>query len=466
MTDNANDTGTSGGDQDPADPPIATLRRWAQQQLVHQGDPAITAAWSEREVEAERALAQRIRDNERLRRWKRVQADSDAEDRALRTDRAIGKADVADLLTARKALAVQRRMTSAHARLASLYRHRTWSLVTLAGVVLAGMLWSATNVQHNIAPGGAGDPLYWFSYLVEVMISACLAVIMIGTNKVGEYGITDDRRMVAAAELALLGLTVALNTYPYWHQGLTMAGVGVHAVPPVMVGVALMTHHGASVRYGQAIKIQADMVPGDNLPLITADTHSDAYSGFSGGHTYEEHLRRTDTPADVRIADTPTLSAISGNVRGSLRPRSRNAAVGLRPHPRLHSAGARRLQRGSAPISVEADHRTRPATDLDAGVQAVASDLRNAIAQTVTGPGPRSQWKIDRQRILQIAEQHPSWSNTRIADAYGCSPSAIDKIFRVMPRPGRDPHPILTEADREQIAIDHPGWSDRQIADA
>lgn len=36
------------------------------------------------------------------------------------------------------------------------------------------------------------------------MISACLAVIMVGTNKVADYGITDDRRMVVTAELALL----------------------------------------------------------------------------------------------------------------------------------------------------------------------------------------------------------------------------------------------------------------------
>lgn len=114
------------------------------------------------------------------------------------------------------------------------------------------MLWSAVNVQHNIAPGGATDPLFWFSYLLEGMISVCLIIIMIGTNKVAEWGILDSARQVALAELGLLSLTVILNTYPYlrsaqWYE------VGVHAVAPVMIGVSLLIHNAASHRYGQAI---------------------------------------------------------------------------------------------------------------------------------------------------------------------------------------------------------------------
>jgi hypothetical protein len=144
-------------------PDLAGLRRWAREQVAYQHDPAITAAWSPGEVAATRTLAERIRASERHREWKRAQAAAEAEDLALRTQRAIDKTDTADRLTARKALATQRRMTSAHARLASLYRHRTWSLVTLSGVVVAGMLWSAANVQHNIAPGGVADSAIWWS---------------------------------------------------------------------------------------------------------------------------------------------------------------------------------------------------------------------------------------------------------------------------------------------------------------
>ncbi|WP_040796106.1 hypothetical protein [Nocardia higoensis] len=224
----------------------------ARGRLAYQFDPALTEALSESELQAERELAERIREQDREQRWKEVQAAAVASDQARQTAEVIAKADMRDLLLARKAIAAQRRESSPHAKLASLYRHRAWSLRALAGVVAAGMLWSAVNVQHNIAPGGATDPLYWFSYLLEGMISVCLIIIMIGTNKVAEWGVVDNRRQVAAAEMALLSLTVVLNTYPYMRAG-QWYEVGVHAIAPVMIGVALLIHDAASSRYGLAI---------------------------------------------------------------------------------------------------------------------------------------------------------------------------------------------------------------------
>lgn len=224
----------------------------ARGRLAYQFDPALTEVLSESELHAERELAERIREQDREQRWKEVQAAAAASDQARQTAEVIAKADMRDLLLARKAIAAQRRESSPHAKLASLYRHRSWSLRALAGVVAAGMLWSAVNVQHNIAPGGPSDPLYWFSYLLEGMISVCLIIIMIGTNKVAEWGVVDNRRQVAAAEMALLSLTVVLNTYPYMRAG-QWYEVGVHAIAPVMIGVALLIHDAASARYGLAI---------------------------------------------------------------------------------------------------------------------------------------------------------------------------------------------------------------------
>ncbi|MEV5837003.1 hypothetical protein [Nocardia sp. NPDC052112] len=224
----------------------------ARGRLAYQFDPALTEALSEDELVAERELAEKIRGEDRAQRWKQVQAAAAAADRSRQTTEAIEKADIRDLLVARKAIAAQRRESSPHAKLASLYRHRGWSLRALAGVVAAGMLWSAVNVQHNIAPGGPSDPLYWFSYLIEAMISVCLIIIMVGTNKVAEWGVIDNRRQVAAAEIALLSLTVTLNTYPYLRDG-EWYETGVHAVAPVMIGVALLIHDAASARYGLAI---------------------------------------------------------------------------------------------------------------------------------------------------------------------------------------------------------------------
>ncbi|MQY31790.1 hypothetical protein [Nocardia aurantia] len=224
----------------------------ARGRLAYQFDPALTEALSEDELTAERQLAEKIRVEEREQRWRHVQALSEASNHARKTSQEIAKADMRDLLLARKAIAAQRRESSPHAKLASLYRHRSMSLRALAGVVAAGMLWSAVNVQHNIAPGGPSDPLYWFSYLLEAMISVCLVIIMVGTNKVAEWGIIDSRRQVAVAEGALLALTVGLNTYPYMKSG-GWYDVAVHAVAPVMIGVALLIHHAASSRYGLAI---------------------------------------------------------------------------------------------------------------------------------------------------------------------------------------------------------------------
>ena len=241
----------------------------ARGRLAYQFDPALTDALSEDELRAERELAERIREQDREQRWKHTQAMAQASDRARQTTEAIEKADMRDLLLARKAMAAQRRESSPHAKLASLYRHRSWSLKALAGVVAAGMLWSAVNVQQNIAPGGPSDPLFWFSYLLEAMISVCLIIIMVGTNKVAEWGVIDNRRQVAVAEMALLGLTVTLNTYPYVRDG-RWYDAAVHAVAPVMIGVALLIHDAASARYGLAITRATSQVrdlpdPAENL---------------------------------------------------------------------------------------------------------------------------------------------------------------------------------------------------------
>ncbi|MFE3188169.1 hypothetical protein ACFXHA_04115 [Nocardia sp. NPDC059240] len=241
----------------------------ARGRLAYQYDPALTDALSETELVAERDLAERIREQERAQRWKQAEAAAGQADRARQTTEEIEKADIRDLLLARKAIAAQRRESSPHAKLASLYKHRAWSQRALAGVVAAGMLWSAVNVQHNIAPGGASDPLYWFSYLLEGMISVCLVIIMIGTNKVAEWGVIDSRRQVVVAEMALLSLTVILNTYPYIKTG-SWYDVAVHAIAPVMIGVSLLIHNAAAGRYGLAIVRATDQIrdlpdPGEQL---------------------------------------------------------------------------------------------------------------------------------------------------------------------------------------------------------
>ncbi|GGK64047.1 hypothetical protein [Nocardia camponoti] len=235
----------------------------ARQRIAYQSDPALTDALSEDELRAERELAERIRTYERDQRWKQIKSASAHADRLRDTTAELERAEMADIMLARKAIAAQRRESDPRARLASLYRHRTWSLRALAGVVIAGMLWSAVNVQHNIAPGGPGDPLYWASFGLEAMISVCLVIIMIGTSRVAEWGVMGNRTQVMSAEILLLTLTIALNTYPHLKAG-ELYDAAVHGVAPVMIGVALLIHNAASARYSTAIVRASAEIPQDD----------------------------------------------------------------------------------------------------------------------------------------------------------------------------------------------------------
>lgn len=327
----------------------------ARGRLAYQFDPALTEVLSKDELHAERDLAERIRDQDRGQRWKEVQASASASDRARQTTEEIEKADMRDLLLARKAIAAQRRESSPHAKLASLYRHRSWSLRALAAVVAAGMLWSAVNVQQNIAPGGVSDPLFWFSYLLEAMISACLIIIMIGTNKVAEWGVIDNRRQVAIAEIALLALTVSLNTYPYVRAG-GWYDAAVHSVAPVMIGVALLIHDAVSSRYGMAIARATEQVrelpdPAEQirrkLPKVSAHKISTASDAAQSVSSAEEPAAAPTPPRSAAPAgaDKPAETTAANEPKESKQPKESAAKADSKESSRR---GAFRSERRSS----------------------------------------------------------------------------------------------------------------------
>ncbi|RMI28538.1 hypothetical protein [Nocardia stercoris] len=144
--------------------------------------------------------------------------------------------------------------------LTALYRHRTWSARVLIAVAVAGLMWSAVTVQRNLAPAGPDDPLYWFSYLIEAMVAACLVIVMVGRDQTAPWGVEEDRLKVAAAELALLALTIALTVYPAATEHL-WSTAGLHAIAPMMTAVAVLIHDAASSRYGAAIARAMEVPP-------------------------------------------------------------------------------------------------------------------------------------------------------------------------------------------------------------
>ncbi|MFC7535694.1 hypothetical protein, partial [Actinoplanes sp. GCM10030250] len=241
---------------------IASAR--AQVDLLADAD-ALTDVLSQPELDADRAAAEKQRALARRQKAKVDQAAAATDDLLRQADIEIMRADVRDLLEARKALAAQRRESSPHAQLAGLARTSRRSTLALFSVVAAGMAWSAVNVQQNLAPGGPSDPLYWFSFLIEAMISVCLITLMFGVPTLARFGVELDRRTVTVSEVGLLALTVTLNIGRHVSQG-HWYDAGTHAIAPVMIAVAMVIHNGMSPAYAQALREATKRVPADEGP--------------------------------------------------------------------------------------------------------------------------------------------------------------------------------------------------------
>ncbi|MEV6324885.1 hypothetical protein AB0M45_27430 [Nocardia sp. NPDC051787] len=233
----------------------------AHERLAHQDDPALLEALSERELAASRELAELVRDYERHEQRARIQAAADAAERVRRTAAELAEREAADLLRAAQAIGEQRHSSSPHAKVARLHQRKPRVLGLLAGVVGFSMLFSAVTVQQNIAPtGGAANPMFWLSYGLEALISAVLIALMLSTADTAEWGVIDRLWQVYTVEGVLLTASIALNTFPYFRTG-DVAGIGIHMIAPIMIGVALVTHRLVAERYGRAIEQATTAVP-------------------------------------------------------------------------------------------------------------------------------------------------------------------------------------------------------------
>ncbi|MBF6138256.1 hypothetical protein IU501_35375 [Nocardia otitidiscaviarum] len=240
--------------------------------LLH-GDAlhVLTETPSEAELAKQRELAEWRRTE--LREAERAElSDQLAAAAAVRkAAKEIRDADIRDAVDARKALAAQRRAETPESTVAELHRYSRWTRYGCAGIIAAGMVWSAINVQQNMAPGGTADPLFWASYLIEGMISGLLIIIALGTAKVREAAPTlEPSRGTRVAEVGLFALTLGLNTYPYlraahWYDA------ALHAVAPGMIGAALLVLHALGADYAQARRIVSERITGTvQLPELPA----------------------------------------------------------------------------------------------------------------------------------------------------------------------------------------------------
>ncbi|MFD4460577.1 hypothetical protein [Nocardia sp. NPDC058480] len=235
----------------------------ARDKLPLQHDTALYDALSDDEIRAERELAEWIRAQRRKQRRRAIVDELAADQRDRRTGTLIRRTDEADARWHRKALAARRRVSSADARLAQLYRRSEWSSRALIGVVILGMVWAGVNVQRNLVPSGdMSDPLYWLSFGIEAMISIPIIVIMIAATTAARWGRELERGKVLVFELALLGTTVALNAGPHLASG-SFGRAAEFAIAPVMVGVVIWLHAWVSARYAMLIESASVELPGD-----------------------------------------------------------------------------------------------------------------------------------------------------------------------------------------------------------
>ncbi|MFI9406394.1 hypothetical protein [Nocardia sp. NPDC052316] len=235
----------------------------ARGKLPLQHDTALFEVLSEREIGAERELAEWVRAQRRKQRRRAVEEELAAEQRDRRTAAKIRRADEADERWHRRALAARRRVSSEDARLAQLYRRAEWSSRALIAVVVLGMVWAGVNVQHNLVPSGdMSDPLYWLSYGIEAMISIPIITIMVAATTAARWGRELARGKVIFFETALLGTTIALNAGPHLATG-SFGRAAEYSIAPIMVGVVIWLHAWVSARYALLI---------DGAPVLDRDT--------------------------------------------------------------------------------------------------------------------------------------------------------------------------------------------------
>ncbi|WP_174361850.1 hypothetical protein [Nocardia brevicatena] len=354
----------------------------AHERLAHQDDPALLEALSERELAASRELAELVRDHERNEKRARIQAAADAAERVRRTAAELAEREAADLLRAAQAIGEQRRSSSPHAKVARLHQRKPRVLGLLAGVVAFSMLFSAVTVQQNIAPaGGAANPMFWLSYGLEALISAVLVALMLSTADTAEWGVIDKLWQVYVVEGVLLTASIALNTFPYVKTG-NVTGFGIHAIAPIMIGVALVTHRLVAERYGRAIEQATAAVPDheDLQARLAALTHvGDAANQILPGILTEQTAPTgpsADEPAgnsherpDVSTPRAEAEATLESAEAAHTAPAARKPESPTKParaaSVRITDPGQLYTELGMATTPLQPAGQSRPATPFD-----------------------------------------------------------------------------------------------------
>ncbi|MFE3444525.1 hypothetical protein ACFXNW_15970 [Nocardia sp. NPDC059180] len=469
----------------------------AHERLAHQDDPALLTALSERELTASRELAELVRDYERHEQRARIQAAADAAERVRRTASQLAEREAADLLRAAQAIGEQRHSSSPHAKVARLHQRKPRVLGLLAGVVAFSMLFSAVTVQQNIAPtGGVTNPMFWLSYGLEALISAVLVALMLSTGDTAEWGVIERLWQVYTVEGVLLTASIALNIFPYFKTG-DLTGIGIHAIAPIMIGVALVTHRLVAERYGRAIEQATAAVPdhedlqerlaaltqvggAGNQILPSILTEQPATARPVGEHQTSVQERPADVevplPADADRREPSTVAATEQPTEQNEieAPATESAkAVPAPPFTELWLATTPLPAGRSAavqPDSADADADTGEA-ELDARLAAAVRKTLHRIKiseQTESAPLEHSVEPTPAAPSERSVERAPAALHERSVESAPAAPSgrSVDRVPAALRERSVEPapaaldqppaEPALTAAD-EQTTPDSAG---------
>ncbi|MEV0773825.1 hypothetical protein [Nocardia salmonicida] len=428
----------------------------ARERLAHQYDPALLEALSERELAQDRELAELVREHQRAEQRARIRAAADAAERVRETAKSLADREATDLLRAAQAVGEQRHSSSPHAKVARLHKRKPRVLALLVGVVAFSMLFSAVTVQQNIAPGvDVANPMFWLSYGLEALISAVLVALMLSTSDTSEWDVIDESklRQVYLVEAALLLASIGLNTFPYIRAG-DVSGFGIHAIAPVMIGVALITHRLVAERYGRAIEAATATIPdhedlqarlvaltqvGDAgnriVPAILAPTATEhaatehaATEHAATEHAAIEHERSTATEQDTDEAEHPAASVVEHERSTAPHSSAAPAAPGAAQH---HADAAQSSPANGAEQNPVADAVV---------VERVSESVTEVLATRSTAQHPATEQDTDE----------------RSGDPHNDEPGAFIEAT-VVADDGADA-PVVVETDRaaEELVVSAP----------
>ncbi|MBF6422544.1 hypothetical protein IU436_28705 [Nocardia farcinica] len=460
----------------------------AHKRLAHQDDPALLAALSESELQASREVAELARDADRQETVARLRSAQAIRADIRRAQEELVRAEAGDLIAARTAIAQRQRESSPDFEIARLHKQKKWSTWALTGVVLACMLWSAANVQHNLAPGGPNDPLYWFSYLLEATISVVLVVFMVNGAAAARWKITEDDDRIFWIEMALLAASIGLNVYPHLADG-DLVNTATHGVAPVMVGVALFAHPLVQGRFGRAIDRAKEAAEAEGIDIaarlaaLTSTAHyvTSTRTDHLAPATEPALTARTSDPADeeVRPRTSDQVQGTSADSTGSAD------AARTYPEPALladpHLASAESAGPAPAESADTTEEQPAPETQLDtpAEVPTASTDVTEQASDATTAateeapepaepaavempePPAGATGNVDLVRAPRTSRSAPRTPQAREVRTPH-QPTRTTASPRT-PRPvSADPAPALTAPVMSALAVDSSASADSE----